>query len=75
MNNATSDTQHRQELPFQIKPGDVIVGDEAEIEFKTYVEEKGLVRFYDHFDRERSDGVASFKRWLGEQDELTIRRG
>jgi hypothetical protein len=52
----------------------VIVGDDVEIEFKTYVEKTALVRFYDQFDREQSDGLASFKQWLADQDELTIRR-
>lgn len=75
MTHGTVTTGSNQEIPLPINPGDVIVGDDVEIEFKTYVEKTALVRFYDQFDREQSDGLASFKQWLAEQDELTIRRG
>jgi hypothetical protein len=74
MSHATAQATANQEIPLPIDPGDIIVGDDVEIEFKTYVEETALVRFYDQFGREQQDGLASFKEWLAAQDELTIER-
>lgn len=74
MNHSTSDTGLSQEIPLPLEPGDTISTPETEIEFKTYVESTALVRFYDQFGREQEDGLASFKQWLAEQDELHIER-
>jgi len=74
MNHSTSDTEHSQEIPLPLTPGDRIITDSTEIEFKTYVEGTALVRFYDQFGREQQDGLASFKNWLAEQDRLIIER-
>jgi hypothetical protein len=61
-------------IPFPIEPGDTIVGDSTEVEFISFVEKTGLVRFYDKYGREQEDGVISFTNWLEEQEEITIER-
>lgn len=74
MTHSTSETSATQELPLPLDPGDRIITDSTEIEFKTYAEKTALVRFYDQFGREQEDGLASFKSWLAEQDSITIER-